>query len=131
MRFGYQTGGNNFEVDTPLLGGVVNANTWHHGAFTLDGKDVKTYLDGEEVGAVTLPTDTPNSTAGVSIGGTPYRGDYFQGIIDEVAIFSTVLGEEDIEAIMENGIEDAIGGNIAVSSASNLTATWGSIKAGD
>jgi hypothetical protein len=131
LKFGYETGGNNFEVDSPLLGGVVTANTWYHGAFTLDGKDVRIYLDGEEVGEVTLPTDTPDSTAGVTIGGTPYRGDFFQGIIDEIAVFNTVLSEDDIEAIMENGIEDVIGGNISISSAGNLIATWCSIKVGD
>ena len=81
LKFGYESGGNNWETDSPLRGGTVVINTWHHGAFVLDGTNVKLYLDGEEVAAVTLPTETPNTTGSVEIGGTSYRGDIWRRLL--------------------------------------------------
>ncbi|MFC1717931.1 LamG domain-containing protein [Candidatus Poribacteria bacterium] len=127
LRFGYETGGNNWEMDTPLRGGTIALNTWYHGAFVLDGTDLKMYLDGEEVGAATLPTETPNSMAKVEIGGTSYRGDYFNGIIDEVGVLNVALTQEDIQNIMERGLESVVGG-IAIEPLSRLSITWASIK---
>ena len=130
LEFGYEAGGNNWESSTPLKGGTLNTDTWHHGAFVLNGKDVKLYLDGAEVGAVELPTDTPDTTANVEIGAVSYKPSYYSGIIDEVAIFNAALSEEDIKAIMDKGLAVAIGA-VAVAPAGKLTTTWASIKAQD
>ena len=127
LRLGYETGGNNWEMDTPLLGGTVAINTWYHGAFVLNGTDVKMYLNGEEVGTATIPTETPDTTASVEVGGTSYRGDYFKGIIDEVGIFNAALTQEDIEFIMEAGLENILSGS-AVGFLGKLASTWGGIK---
>ena len=49
---------------------------------------------------------------------------YFNGIIDEVVIFKTVLAENDINNIMTQGLSRVL----AVSPSNKLTTTWGSIK---
>lgn len=128
LEFGYETGANDWESSTPLRGGTLSAGTWYHGAFVLDGKNVKLYLDGNELGAAELPSDTPNTIANAEIGAVSYKPFYYKGIIDEVAIFNAALGVEDIEAIMTRGLEAALG-MVAVSPAGRLSITWGGIKA--
>ena len=49
---------------------------------------------------------------------------YTEGIIDDVALFNVALAEEDIEFLMENGVEVAA----AVEPVNKLTTTWGRIK---
>ena len=49
---------------------------------------------------------------------------YTTGIIDDVALFNVALEEEDIKALMDDGIETAA----AVEPVNKLTTTWGRIK---
>ena len=49
---------------------------------------------------------------------------YTEGIIDDVALFNVALEEEDMDAIMDNGVETAA----AVEAVNKLTTTWGRIK---
>ena len=127
LKFAYETegAGVDFEVNAPSMGGVVELDQWYHGAFALDGTDVKVYLDGEEVAATTLPTETPNTDVNVEIGAVVYRNNYYQGIIDEVAVFGAALSQDDIADIMTGGLGSAL----AVSPAGKLTTTWGKLKA--
>ncbi len=46
----------------------------------------------------------------------------FNGILDEIKIWREALSEDDLKLAMEGKI------NIAVSSKSALTTTWGSVK---
>lgn len=129
LKFAYETAGAgaDFEVNAPSMGGVVELDKWYHGAFVLDGKDVKVYLDGAEVAAVTIPTETPNTDVNVAIGAVVYRNNYYQGLIDEVAVINAVLSQEDISAIMNDGLQQSL----PVSRAGKLTVIWGSIKEKD
>ena len=49
---------------------------------------------------------------------------YTAGIIDDVALFNVALEEEDIKALMDDGVETAA----AVEPVNKLTTTWGRIK---
>jgi hypothetical protein len=52
------------------------------------------------------------------------KNEWFNGFVDEVAIFNVVLSENDIKSIMMEGLKlDA-----AISTAGKLTVTWGQIK---
>ena len=53
---------------------------------------------------------------------------YFNGLIDEVAIFNVELAEKDIQSIMNKGLE-RISGLIAVELSGKITTTWDNIKA--
>ena len=106
------------------MGGVVELDKWYHAAFALDGTDVKVYLDGTEVAAVTIPTETPNTAVNVEMGAVVYRNNYYEGILDEVAVFNATLSAEDISAIMNGGLESVL----AVSSAGKLTTTWADVR---
>ncbi len=129
LKFAYETvgAGVDFEVNAPSMGGTIELDKWYHGAFVLDGTDVKVYLDGTEVAAATIPTETPNTDVNVEIGAVVYRNNYYQGLLDEVAVINAVLSQEDISAIMNDGLQQAL----PVSRAGKLTVTWGSIKEKD
>jgi hypothetical protein len=90
-----------------------------------DGKDVIHYIDGEKVSGEPRTPATAGTT--LIVGAEPDRNDWFNGSVDEVAIFNVVLIEDDIRKIMTDGI--TLGA--AVSSADKLTATWGRIKEQD
>ena len=60
------------------------------------------------------------------------RGDtkdvhWMMGTLDEAAIFDEALSEEEIQNIMDSGLQAAV---LAVSSSGRLATTWGSMKNG-
>lgn len=114
-----QLWGANADIQT----GVVADAEWHHHAVMYDGKDVIHYIDGEEVSAQPRTPATAGTT--LFVGAEPDRNNWFDGSIDEVAIFNVVLTEDDVKSIMTNGL--TLGA--AVSSADKFTTTWGQIKA--
>ncbi len=83
---------------------VLENNTWYHAAMTYDGTSLKVYVNGKLDGqkAVTGPIIT--SPEPVRIGGGAedgcYQG-YFDGLIDEPAIYNRALSAEEIQAIYD------------------------------
>jgi hypothetical protein len=110
---------NNFELDyrssviiwerwgLSVMGSVtVNDGNWHHACITYDGNILKLYVDGSEdtggdfpytIGATTS-TDTP-----VRIGGMNHGSKYFNGQIDEVAIFDYALSASQVTTLWGGG----------------------------
>jgi len=104
--------------------GVVTDGEWHHVAATYDGKSSKIYIDGvfdSEKPFSDVPATT-NAPVQMGIGNNSWP---LTGAIDEVAIFNIALNEEEIKAIMVEGLGLAV---LSVSSRAKLTTTWGSIK---
>jgi hypothetical protein len=103
---------------------------WYFLTYTADGNTGIGYVNGAEVGnradAITYDTlpDQP-----VRIGWSQGRGGdvntlvYFDGIIDEVAIYNRALGTSEVLAVMEQGLA-----SLAVDPQSKLTTTWSSVK---
>jgi len=111
-----------FDVPTNV---VVNTS-WHHNAVLYDGKNVVHYIDGEKVSS---EPRTPTTQGTVLIIGEEVDGnDWFNGLVDEVAIFNVVLAQEDIRAIMNTGLYAAVGIGKVVMAEGTLSTTWGSIK---
>lgn len=98
---------------------------WVHGAFTFDGQVVSAYINGKQ-----LTPDFPFVEKALGITTEPLYigqgnlGEYFDGIIDEVAIFSSALTEADIMRIATEGLSKAF----VVDSSGKLAETWASIK---
>jgi len=107
---------------TPEVPAALELNKWQHVAGTYDGKTLKGYLDGELVGEKGEAIDFKATTAyEVRIGSAKDRQQYgYVGAIDEVAIFSRALGENEIKKFM--------GGITAVSPKGKLATTWSTIK---
>lgn len=105
---------------------LLNDDKWHHVGGTYDGKQVNVYVDGQQ--EASNPAGGPFTTGLKSIGSNADgSGEYYNGLIDEFAIFNVALTEDDIKTIMDKGLARALG-IAAVSPSGKLTATWGSIK---
>lgn len=101
------------------------ADDWVHLVLTNDNGNLKVYLNGKQKGTGTSGGSITNDYP-IYIGATP-GGWRVSGIIDDVAIFNVALEEEDIQTIMNQGLERALG-ITAVSPAGKLATTWNSIK---
>jgi len=103
---------------------VAADGNWHHVAATYDGEMLRAYMDGVMEGETQTEIPPDHNTEPVRIGrwGAP-RGDYMEGVIDEVAIFSEALTEDEIRDITMN-LRDAL----AVEASEKLAATWGTLK---
>ena len=118
------------EVTRPAPGTFVN-DEWIHVAETRDvsKRRYKMYKDGkvtaeanwQKCGAHPCGDSSP-SNLNLFIG-SGYAGKY-RGIIDDVGIFSVVLSEDEIQSIMDDGLEKAFD----VSPTGKLTTTWAYIK---
>ena len=107
---------------------------WHHVAVTWDGEEFGIYLDAEEIGAgVTTPNIGRNPLSDkplligiyLATGQHGKWGAFFAGIVDDVAIFSTALSEDDIETLMNDGLE----ATADIEPAGKLATIWAAIKA--
>jgi hypothetical protein len=88
---------------------TLSVDTWYHVAMVYNGTDVRMYLDGV---LDANGTDNPfafnegffDSTAPFSIGSRGTTADYFDGQIDEAAVFNRALSADEITSIYENGL---------------------------
>jgi hypothetical protein len=105
---------------------VLTDGDWHHMAATYDGTLIKAWVDGVmegqtgEQGEPDHPEDQPLTIGAVN--GIPVKG-----VVDDVALFSVALEEDDIKEIMTDGLEKTLG-IVVVELAGKLAITWGGIK---
>ena len=97
-------------------------------AGTYDGKATKIHVNGAKMGNAGHSGDFGVNDAPILIG---YRlrdmkipDMFFEGIIDDVAIYNRALTEKEIRTDMEEGVLP-----LAVQSTEKLSTTWGRIKA--
>ena len=88
----------------------------------MTGRMSITFIDGELVSSEPRTPATVGTT--LIMGEEVDRNEWFNGSIDEVAIFSVVLGEDDIKSIMTKGLKRSA----AISPSGKLAAAWGQIK---
>jgi hypothetical protein len=108
--------------------GTVQLKTgvWNHLAFVRSGRTGTWYLNGRSLGNVGLGSGEPvvPATSNFRIGNWVLGTREFDGVVDESFLFSRALDAEEIEAIVENGLENAQ----AVSAKDKAATTWGKIK---
>ena len=102
---------------------TIADGSWHHVAFSYDGKVEHIYIDGEIDNEKRLEGDPTTTTVPVIIGEPPFRG-----IIDEVFIGNAAISEDDVRRTFEDGIQDFI--LTAVEPGSKLATTWAWMKSG-
>lgn len=112
-----------FIVDSP-----ISPDTWYHvtGVWDADEDRVGLYLNGVFQSKIGTTPASPGTQKILNLGRRSDGSDmsYFDGIMDEFAVFTTPLTEEEIEILMEDGLR-AIA---AVSSSGELVTTWGKLK---
>ena len=79
----------------------VNDGRWHHIVGVNDGSKVYSYVDGiledfEGSGGNMESYDSP-----VSIGGSPHPDQHWNGLIDDVRIYSYALNPEEVKMLYE------------------------------
>ncbi len=76
---------------------VMTANKWHHVATTVDQGSITLYVDGVEVALATFQGNPAANMGTITIGeSTGFPGRFFDGVIDEVRIWSVARTAEEI-----------------------------------
>ncbi len=107
--------------------GSVKKDEWLYMTAVYDGNDTITiYENAEEIGSVGgTGGPGPRNDTDVNIGGwTNNTSETLDGMLYEVAIFSSVLEVEDINALMDKGLSSLT----AVEASGKLATTWANIK---
>lgn len=82
--------------------GTISTGSWTHVAVTFDGAGgVTFYINGSSAGTGTVATTNPTNTSAVDLG-RAFNGNYFDGKMDEVAIFNSELTASEISNIYNN-----------------------------
>ena len=121
-------------VSTPIE--AITTDTWHHAVGVLDAVEgLKLYLDGVLV--ATSPDDKTAYTGGTgptTIGHlhTIANDSYWSGRIDEVVVFSHVLGDDEVLWLYQNSIEGLVcpadindDGAVTIVDLLDLLTNWG------
>jgi hypothetical protein len=89
---------------------VLFEDRWAHVVVTFDSTHLRLHLDGSEVAAHALPTPGPAAeTAGLILGGhRAGTGRNFDGLIDEVALWSRALTAPEIATLHDAGTPPAL-----------------------
>lgn len=77
-------------------------DTWYHLAVTYDGATIRLYQDGSQIAFRSGSLSTVLNANGLTIGNRPPTG-YFDGLIDDVAIYDRTLSPAEISTIYSAG----------------------------
>lgn len=83
---------------------VLALNTWSHLAVTYDGTTIRLYLNGTQVATKAQTGNINSSTAPLRFGGDSVWGEYFNGLIDEVRVYSIALTAAQVQSDMNTAI---------------------------
>jgi hypothetical protein len=83
---------------------VWNTDEWHYVVFTWNSTALKLYTDNILRDTLLSPVIPSSNNYNWSVGGNSEVGLYFNGTVDEVAIFNRSLSPEEIEQLYNNGI---------------------------
>ncbi|RYD38370.1 MAG: alkaline phosphatase [Verrucomicrobiaceae bacterium] len=100
------------EVDRSLF-----ANRWAHTVLTSDGVTLRLYVDGTQVARHTLPVPGPAAeSGGFVIGGhRAGAGRNFNGLLDEVALWTRALTAEEVADLHNGGSPEALPTSVSAS----------------
>ena len=101
-------------------GGIVEADKWMHVLVQSDGDKFRIYADGEKV-AETDFQETRGENVTYHLGGE--GGETFAGLMDDYAVFTRDLDEDEISLIME-GVETFL----PVKPQGKLATQWADLK---
>ena len=98
------------------VGGVpIRKNQWDHLAASFDGTTVTFYVNGVNSGSANASTAAPNSGRPFCIGQRADNYGYFDGNVDEVAIYTNALSSAQINLHYQVGLTNFYNGPIGAS----------------
>ena len=80
-----------------MAAGNITKNEWTHLVVTYDGTTVRFYANGVQQWTSTGTVPAPNTTGPLCVGGDPGIGEFFDGNVDEVAIYANALTVDQIQ----------------------------------
>ena len=96
------SGGSAHFINT--TGAGITTGNWHHVAVTYSPGEQKVYVDGVEVGSASHGGSLMTNGDPVHVGQDQFFGGrFFDGVIDDVRIYASVLSQADILAIIAEG----------------------------
>jgi hypothetical protein len=95
-------------VNTPLasvsfVSSGYTGSTWHHNVLVMNGVNWTYYVDGT-VTLVHAQTNLPLNIEGIYIGGEAISNNYSTGIVDNIAIWNTVMSASDVTWAYNSGV---------------------------
>ncbi len=125
FRFDAGPGVSNSRVQSPMF----KEKEWHHVAGVYDGKTTAIYIDAKQTASQESTGKMKPSDGPLFIGtkhpGAP-NGDYWMGMIDEVAIINRAVTTAELAQAMK-GFGQILN-TTAVGAAGKMATTWGQIK---
>ena len=105
---------------------TLNSGTWYHLVITNDGSTSKIYLDGNTTPIGTGSDPTNYVAAPLKVGGYFGNDFYFNGLIDEFAIWDATLSGDDANAIYNDGVPNDLDSAASYDTdrTSNLIGWW-------
>ncbi len=107
---------------------------WHHISATYDGKIFKCYIDGKLGEEWAYAGKMPKNTASMTIGRRSRGGTFFNGMIDDVAIYDRALTVDEIQMTMEgHAKENPLASSPTPRNGATIEQTWTTLqwRAGD
>ncbi|HSC21425.1 MAG TPA: LamG-like jellyroll fold domain-containing protein, partial [Solirubrobacterales bacterium] len=90
---------------------VTDTTSWHHIVVTKNGATVKIYIDGVDVTGTVTNSTLVNTAVVLGIGAADAgEEEFFNGSIDEVAVYGTALSKARVEAHRAAGLAKAVEG---------------------
>jgi PKD repeat protein len=80
-------------------------NAWTHVALTYDGTMVRLYVNGVLASSSAASGAIQTNSNALRIGGNVPYGEFFQGLIDEVRVYTRALSQAEIQADMAAAVE--------------------------
>ncbi len=111
---------------------ISNIDSWNHFVLTFNAGAFKLYVNGTDT-SITSPSDASvdaihNATTDILVGSALNGGAYWDGLIDEVAVWDTALSASDVAKIASKPVDFSKASTYATDRTSNLK-LW--LRAGD
>jgi len=105
---------------------IPKERVWYHVAGVYDGSKCAIYINGElENSALQTGSPVINPNLNNMVGADVNRNiEYFQGIIDEVVIYSRALSAEEIQMLLAKPLNEVL----SIEPRGKLATTWGELK---
>ena len=104
LSLGLNVGGY-VECDAEIDPAQVLDGAWHHCAATFDGRVMRVYLDGKEIGSLQRPGTIAAGGSAPGCIGSSNGGECFQGAMDDLRIYADALTAEEIALLYRSGLE--------------------------
>ncbi|MCL1920264.1 MAG: hypothetical protein FWG50_04175 [Kiritimatiellaeota bacterium] len=103
LALGLDVNGRYLECDAPIRPEAVTDGAWHFAAATFDGQTMRVYLDGMLIESLPHRGTAAVARAPGFVGSMNGTGEFFQGAIDDLRLYTECLPPETLAVQMKDG----------------------------